>query len=48
MKTVKAVTDIRMQYGCEKLRADSFDAIEMVKVSSNGTWQRLGDASVTL
>lgn len=48
MKTVKAVTDIRMQYGYEKLRADSFDAIEKVKVSSDGTWQRVGDASVTL
>ena len=38
VKTVKAIVDITMQYGCEELRADTSDAIEKVEVSPNGTW----------
>ena len=38
VKTVKAIVDITIQYGCEELRADTSDAIEKVEVSSNGTW----------
>ena len=35
-----------MQYGCDKLRADSSDAVEKVEISSDETWQRQGGTSL--
>ena len=46
VKTAKAVADMTKQNACDELRADSSDVVENVEISSEGTWQRQGSASL--